>query len=91
LACKQPRLSSTKINRKPFCSKDFRIRLCATSFGVVNCKVCFRRFPNLPGYAFIRFPYFLRSNSVSFRTLRGEVYRAFRSVSICKISNLVII
>ena len=69
---------SGRINHKPFHSNDFRAIVVADS----RPRVSFRLFRNLPGFAFIRFPYFLRLNTVSFLTIEGEIYQLLRSVSI---------
>ena len=69
---------SGRINHKPFHSNDFRAIVVADS----RPRVSFRLFRNLPGFAFIRFPYFLRLNTVSFLTIEGEIYQLLSSVSI---------
>jgi hypothetical protein len=63
-----------KINRKSFCSKDFRV--------IAITRVNFHRFPNLPGFPLHRFPNFLWCAVVSFLTSRSELYRSPRNASI---------
>jgi hypothetical protein len=77
---KQPASSAQEINRNPFYINN----LSTIFFAELDPIVCFPQFTNLPRFALILFPNFPRFNSVSFRTIQGELYQFLHNVSILK-------